>query len=155
MFRVIKKWGHERGLSCAFRQWRADHSHCHYLHGYALAVEVTFGAETLDARNWVIDFGGLKGIEQRLKEMFDHKTIIAHDDPKLDVFHDLHDEGIIDLRITQDVGIEAFASEILHMIKDELKVSIPDGRGRHSNDYVHVERVRVFEHDANCAEYCP
>ena len=45
-----KKYGHERGLSAAFRQWRAD-SHCKFLHGYSLEFEFKFGANELDERN--------------------------------------------------------------------------------------------------------
>ena len=35
MYRSTKTYGNERGLSCAFRQWRAD-SHCNLIHGYSL-----------------------------------------------------------------------------------------------------------------------
>ena len=52
----LKKYGHERGLSAAFRQWRAD-SHCKFLHGYSLEFEFEFGADELDEKNWVVDFG--------------------------------------------------------------------------------------------------
>ena len=38
-----KTYGHEVGLSCAFRQHKAD-SHCAKLHGYALSVKVEFEA---------------------------------------------------------------------------------------------------------------
>ena len=52
-YRVIKTYGNETGLSCAFRQWKAT-SHCSLIHGYALGFEVTFEASELDKRNWVI-----------------------------------------------------------------------------------------------------
>ena len=35
MYRSSKTYGHEIGLSAAFRQWRAQ-SHCRLIHGYAL-----------------------------------------------------------------------------------------------------------------------
>ena len=38
-----------RGLSAAFRQWKAD-SHCKYIHGYALEFEFEFGANELDKK---------------------------------------------------------------------------------------------------------
>ena len=56
-----KKYGHERGLSAAFRQWRAE-SHCRFMHGYSLEFGFVFGAHELDENNWVVDFGGLKGL---------------------------------------------------------------------------------------------
>ena len=68
-----KTYDHNEGLSCAFRQWRAD-SHCNLIHGYALGFEITFEAEELDDRNWVIDFGDLGVLKKWLKEMFDHTT---------------------------------------------------------------------------------
>ena len=38
------------GYSTAFRQWRATHSHCQYIHGYALKFKVWFEGE-LDEKN--------------------------------------------------------------------------------------------------------
>ena len=52
--------------SCAFRQWRADHSHCHYLHGYQLKAKYWFGCKELDNKNWAVDFGGLKDLKEGL-----------------------------------------------------------------------------------------
>src|SRR4051812_23270084 len=54
------------GLSAAFRQHPAD-SHCNQLHGYALEVSACFEADSLDHRNWVIDFGGLKDFKRWLE----------------------------------------------------------------------------------------
>ena len=97
-----KTYDHNEGLSCAFRQWKATHSHCRWIHGYALAVKFTFGAHKLDDRNWVQDFGGLKDIKQWLKQMFDHTLCISEDDPELDKFKDIY----FDLCITNaDVNL--------------------------------------------------
>ena len=38
------------GYSTAFRQWRATHSHCKYIHGYALKFKVWFEGD-LDEKN--------------------------------------------------------------------------------------------------------
>ena len=54
-FLSSKKYGHERGLSAAFRQWRAV-SHCRFMHGYSLEFEFVFGTHQLDENNWVVDF---------------------------------------------------------------------------------------------------
>ena len=45
-FLSSKKYGHERGLSAAFRQWRAV-SHCRFMHGYSLEFEFVFGVLAL------------------------------------------------------------------------------------------------------------
>ena len=60
------------GYSTAFRQWRASHSHCKFVHGYALKFKVTFEGN-LDELNWVCDFGCFKrnGIKEHMKYMFD------------------------------------------------------------------------------------
>ena len=70
-----KKYGHERGLSAAFRQWRAV-SHCRFMHGYSLEFEFVFGTHELDENNWVVDFGSLKNLEAWLRLNFDHKTLV-------------------------------------------------------------------------------
>jgi 6-pyruvoyltetrahydropterin/6-carboxytetrahydropterin synthase len=59
-----KTYGNDRGLSCCFRQWRSTHSHCSLLHGYSIGIKLIFESETLDDRNWVMDFGGLKAFKE-------------------------------------------------------------------------------------------
>ena len=80
-YRVTKTYGNERGLSCAFRQWRAD-SHCNLIHGYSLGFRFVFEAAQLDDRNWVYDFGNLGFVKDFLEDNFDHVLMIASDDPK-------------------------------------------------------------------------
>ena len=64
----------------AYRQWRAD-SHCNLIHGYALSFHFEFETNDLDARNWVVDFGGLKPLKGNLEDWFDHTLLVAQDDP--------------------------------------------------------------------------
>ena len=54
----------------AYRQWRAD-SHCNLIHGYALSFHFEFETDDLDARNWVVDFGGLRPLKDSLEDWFD------------------------------------------------------------------------------------
>ena len=92
--------------SCAFRQPYAQ-SHCKFIHGYRLQAKFWFGCNELDANNWVVDFGGLKGLKQDLEGMFDHTTVVWIKDPELPLFKMLNEKGVIDLRILEDgVGIE-------------------------------------------------
>ena len=98
-----------KGLSCCFRQWRATHSHCRLVHGYALAFKFVFATHELDERNWCFDFGGLKPVRAWLHEMFDHTMIVAEDDPHLASFRGLHEQGLVDLRVLPAVGCEAVA----------------------------------------------
>ena len=143
-YRSTKTYGHEVGLSCAFRQWRAR-SHCNLLHGYALSVRLEFEADELDDRNWVIDFGGLKDVKLFLQSNFDHCTVVAADDPQLPEFRRLDQLGIISLNILPAVGCEAFAA-FIHQHVDDWVHRIEQGR-------VRLVSVEVREHGANSAIY--
>lgn len=147
-FTSTKTYGHEVGLSCAFRQWRASHSHCRYLHGYAISVRLEFEAESLDERNWVVDFGGLKDLKQALQDTFDHKTVVAHDDPQLEWFHRGQEQGLLDMVILDDVGCERFAQHVYHLTSHWLDQHGYSPRCR-------VSLVEVCEHGANSAIYQP
>ena len=144
-FYSTKTYDHNEGLSCAFRQWRASHSHCRLIHGYALAVKFTFGCKKLDDKNWVQDFGGLKAIKSWLKHMFDHTTVVAEDDPERDTFEQLEKKGIIDLRIIPAVGCEKCAEFIYNYVAKIIK---DESQGR-----VWLDSVEVREHGANSAIY--
>ena len=128
--------------SCAFRQPQAD-SHCRFLHGYRLTAKFWFSAKHLDQNNWVVDFGGLKGLKKVLQEQFDHTTCISRTDPKVDVFKKLHEAGVCDLKIMDGVGIEKFA-EYCHTVADNYVDELTDGR-------CNCTKVEVFEHENNSA----
>ena len=137
-----KKYGHERGLSAAFRQWKAD-SHCKYMHGYSLEFEFEFGATLLNEKNWVVDFGGLKELESWLRNNFDHKTLVASDDPELSIFQELNERGIIDMVIVESTGAEMFAKMAMDYSSNLIKSQY--------DDRCWVESVTVREHGANSA----
>ena len=159
-FYSTKTYGNDRGLSCCFRQWRSTHSHCSLLHGYSIGVKIIFECESLDERNWVMDFGGLKEFKNWLEYMFDHTTLIAEDDPHLDKFKALAEigvlnapqySGIMDLRIVPGVGCERFA-ELAYNKLSELLDRDRDN-GTLLNKTVRVKSLEVFEHGANSAIY--
>ena len=112
MYKVSKKFPHSEGLSVCFRQWHATFSHCRFLHGYSLSVEVIFEGHKLDPRNWLVNFGGFGDFKEWLHENFDHTTLIAEDDPELPLFKQLDKAGIIQLKVLPKVGCEAFAEYI-------------------------------------------
>ena len=148
-YRSSKTYGHEIGLSACFRQWRAQ-SHCRFLHGYALLVHLEFEAEELDERNWVVDFGSLKSFKGQLEQTFDHKLLVAADDPMLPELEKLDTLagglGLAQVVVVPDVGCEAFA----RMIYDAAEVWLLD------NGYsprVRMHHVTVREHGANSATY--
>ena len=97
-FISTKTYNHNVGLSCAFRQWKAKESHCQYLHGYSISVRINFKGN-LDDKNWVYDFGDLKDVKKFLQDTFDHKTVIAEDDPELESFKQLDEKKLIQLTL--------------------------------------------------------
>lgn len=147
IFRSSKLYGHELGLSCAFRQWRAE-SHCRFLHGYAMAVKLYFEAADLDAFNWVIDFGGLKDFKAELVALLDHKTLVAADDPEVQRFRDLHAAGVLDMVLVKATGCEALAELVFNMATDWLQQAGHAPR-------VRVASVEILEHGANSAMVIP
>jgi 6-pyruvoyltetrahydropterin/6-carboxytetrahydropterin synthase len=141
------------GYSACFRQWKADGTHCRFLHGYAVSFRVWFEGD-LDHRNWVFDFGGMKrakhNIDYRTPNdyfawLLDHTTIVAEDDPYLPQFKQMDQDGVIQLRVLPSVGCERFAEFLYNKINDFLVVET-DGR-------VRAVKVQVYEHDKNSASY--
>ena len=166
-FYSTKTYGNDRGLSCCFRQWRSTHSHCSLLHGYSIGIKLIFECDTLDDKNWCMDFGGLKEFKDWADYMFDHTLVVAEDDPMLDFFKHMneivdidskdhlsklpHERGALcDLRIVPAVGCEMFAK----MAYDKMAELLASGNMRYPvNPTVRVKSVEVFEHGANSATY--
>ena len=141
------------GYSTCFRQWKAEDTHCKFLHGYAVSFRVWFEGE-LDHRNWVWDFGGMKRAKGNISGMspkayfdylLDHTTIIANDDPYLENFKKMDDDGIIQLRILESTGCERFAEYLYNTINTFLYAET-EGR-------VKATKVEVYEHERNSASY--
>lgn len=130
--------------SCAFRQWRATHSHCSKIHGYELQAKFWFAGPFLDGRNWIIDFGELDELKNKLNSIFDHTLCVAADDPFLEDFKDLHMKGVVDVRIFEaGVGIERVAEVCFNVVTEYLQEKYGNLRW--------VDKVEVFEHDRNSA----
>ena len=161
---VTKTYGHDRGYSCCFRQHRAT-SHCRFLHGYALSFSFTFACDDndVDENGWVIDFGGLKLVKAFLDAHFDHKTILAMDDPELDFirrlainvvpedrmnYYDRQVEPFIDINVLQNgVGCENFAVFVFNQVSSMLQAGVL------GTTYAQLIKVEVREHGSNGATY--
>jgi 6-pyruvoyltetrahydropterin/6-carboxytetrahydropterin synthase len=159
MFRSTKRID---GFSTCFRQWKAEGTHCKFLHGYSVYFKATFEGE-LDFRNWVMDFGFLKrkgyypvGHGNKTQEMtgrdwfsymFDHTTVVAKDDPALAMFEKLDNQGVIQLRVVEQVGCEMFAK----FVYDALSQMVSED----TNGRVKIIEVECFEHETNSAIYRP
>lgn len=146
MWRSTKTYGHDLGLSACFRQWRAN-SHCALLHGYALSFKFVFEAEDLDSRNWVADFGGLKWLKEQLVQTFDHKLVVAHDDPCIEDFRKLAQIGVAEVLVLPGVGCEMFANLAYGYAVRALE------RDANLAPRVRVISCECAEHGANSAIY--
>jgi len=141
------------GYSTVFRQWRAEGTHCQFLHGYGISFKITFEGD-LDERNWVWDFGHAKRSKYLIEGMtpkvwmdylLDHTTLIAEDDPYMDTFKQMDKDGIIQLRILPSTGCERFAEYLYNKLNPWVE---SDSKGE-----VKIIQVEVNEHAKNSAIY--
>lgn len=142
-FRSTKTYTHANGLSTCFRQWRAQ-SHCHFLHGYALEIRIEFEATELDENGWVIDFGSLKPLKAALESFFDHKTLVAQDDPHIEWYREGMRLGTMDIIEIEGMGCEFFTHAVAQLTHRFLLAS---GQW----DRVKIALVEVKEHSGNSA----
>ena len=130
--------------SAAFRQWRSTHSHCQFIHGYNITADITFECDKLDERNWVMDFGGLKDLKKTLEHTFDHKLVVAADDPQLELIKHLDEAGVAEVIVLEcGVGCERFAEFVLKTADTYVDEA--------TNGRVRVQSVQINEHDSNFA----
>ena len=141
------------GFSTVFRQWKAEDTHCRFIHGYGISFKVYFEGE-LDHRNWVWDFGGMKRANTKINDMsakewmnymFDHTTVIAEDDPHLPYFRTMDRERVIQLRVIPATGAQKFAEYIYNKL-NEFVIKETNGR-------VKIAQVEFFENKKNTAIY--
>ena len=141
------------GFSTVFRQWKAETTHCRFVHGYGISFKIYFEGD-LDERNWVWDFGGMKRAKTQIdgkspKEwmdyMFDHTLIVAEDDPFIKAFQQMEEAGVAQVRIIPATGAEKFAEYIYNKLN---KFVDTETEGR-----VRVTKVKFMEHGKNAACY--
>ena len=141
------------GFSTVFRQWKAETTHCRFVHGYGVSFKVYFEGE-LDDRNWVWDFGGMKRAKTQIEGrspkawmdyMFDHTMIIAEDDPMIGAFHQMDAGGVAQVRVIPATGAESFAKYIF----DKLNPFVLE----ETSNRVRVTKVKFMEHGKNAAYY--
>lgn len=145
IYRSTKTYDHNEGLSCCFRQWRAAHSHCQFLHGYALAFRFVFATTTLDENHWCLDFGSLQPLKAWLKQTFDHTVLVAEDDPEMARFQTLARDNLARIQVLPAVGCEATAKFTFEYVTAFVR---EETGGR-----VWLESVEVREHGGNSAIY--
>jgi len=136
-------------ISTGHRQWR-DEGHCKWVHGYGRYVKFTFACNALDDKMWCMDFGDLKWVKKWLEDQWDHRLLLASDDPLLPEFRKLHDLGALNMNVMNVAeghgpGIEASCKFVFDNINPEI-LRITDNR-------VWIHKVEIFEHEFNSAIY--
>ena len=143
--------------SVAIRQWKAQHSHCQLLHGYALKFKVWFASnepdvdKQLDDMNWIVDYGGFKdkpvgnGLKSWMHHMWDHTLLIQKDDPFVDVFEQMGQMGLAKVHLLDKMGAESNAKLVFDHFNDVVSKT---GAGR-----CKVIKVECFENDKNSSIY--
>jgi 6-pyruvoyltetrahydropterin/6-carboxytetrahydropterin synthase len=114
------------GFPCSHRQWRHP-GHCRFVHGYSRSFTFWFRARALDADGFVVDFSALRDLRRRLEQQFDHTFLVNHDDPLLETWRRLHALEAIDLRVMENVSMEATAELVWHWA-NELVQRLHGGR---------------------------
>jgi len=154
-FQSTKVWG---PISTTFFQPGAKHSHCRWIHGYGLKFKATFSCVTLDDRDWVMDFGGLKDFKKHLEVEYDHKLVVRHDDKRAPLLLQMQDADLCRLTWRSRVGCEAFAYHegmwLQQWLNDQPWNNIKHSYGAHESymgNRVNVHSMEVMEHENNSA----
>lgn len=132
----MKKYTSNRLTAC-FRQWRAEGTHCRFIHAYKIWFELKFNTN-IDLFKRYPEFENY--LDSWFEGNFNYKTFVAKDDPKLDFFKQLNDRKVIDLVQLDNVGCERFSEYVLDKINNIL-----DNFGL---DFKCIQ-VETWEHEKN------
>ena len=143
---TFKSTKHFYGFPCTHRQWKAD-SHCKFVHGYSRSFHFEFQSSELTKEMWVMDFGDLKDVKAWLDDMFDHTFLASADDPFLETFKQLDKDGVIQLRVLPNAGMEGTAQYVFDQVNPMIK-KLTDGRAW-------ISRLEVRENEKNSAILIP
>jgi 6-pyruvoyltetrahydropterin/6-carboxytetrahydropterin synthase len=112
------------------------------LHGYSRSFHFTFGAKERDLCGFVVDFGALHWLKDRLDSYFDHTLLLCADDPLLPEFQELEAQGAARIVILPyGVGMEDTAQAIGEWADTELRTKT---KGR-----AWVNTLEVAENEKN------
>jgi len=146
MFTSSKRFG---PITTGHRQWKHD-GHCSHVHGYGRIVEITFKSNELDYRGWVMDFGNLKEVKDWFDEEWDHRVLLAHDDPLLSEFIHIAELGGMDINVLPKEygpGIEQSCKYVYNEVNPIID--------RLTSGAVWISKVKIFEHENNWATFKP
>lgn len=137
---------HFIGYPCTHRQWRAE-GHCKYVHGYSRSFYFEFASHDRTKEGWVVDFGGLKEVKTWLDHWFDHTFLASSDDPFMEQFRELDRQGVIQLRVFENVGMEGTAKFVYDNINPLIQ--------KLTNNRAWITKIEVRENEKNSAIFIP
>ena len=79
--------------------------------------------------------------------MFDHTFLANEDDPYMEKFVQMEKDGIIQLRVMPNIGMEGTAHYVFHKVDEMIK--------KDTNNRAWVTSVEVRENEKNSAIYRP
>jgi 6-pyruvoyltetrahydropterin/6-carboxytetrahydropterin synthase len=128
------------GYSTVFRQWKADGTHCKFLHAYNISFKLQFDIDINNVFKQYPEFK--KYLKDWFKTTFDHKTFIAQDDPYLDKFKQMDKDKIIQLMVLENVGCERFSEFVCGEVNNIIETFGLD---------LNIISVETYEHEKNSA----
>jgi 6-pyruvoyltetrahydropterin/6-carboxytetrahydropterin synthase len=120
--------------------------HCRFIHGHNWSFEFHFKASERDMNGFVVDFGKLTALKNRLKAL-DHSLLISEHDAELSFIKQMADRGLAELVISQyGTSSEHLAEEWCNIANDIL-------RKMGESERVQCIKVIVTEDSKNSAIY--
>lgn len=136
-------------FSAAHRLIKGYQGKCRNLHGHNYVVFVTLAAQTLDAHDFVVDFGDIKRhFEGWIRENWDHSTIISDlDQPLIDfVTNDQQKHYII------PDGKNTTVEVLCEYLYNQLKLLVTHHLD-HAGTEVELIDVEIWETSSSCARF--
>jgi len=135
-----------RDLPAAHRQPNHD-GHCRLVHGHNWGFDITIACDMLDENGFVLDVGKMKSVKARLEELFDHTLLINYEDPLVDNFKIMDQQGLVNLVLVPNCGMEGLAKFVCHDVQRLLEATFGTERG------LQVTEVVCLEDSKNIATY--
>jgi 6-pyruvoyltetrahydropterin/6-carboxytetrahydropterin synthase len=141
-----KTFGGASGFSCCFRDHNDQDSTLGQLHGSVLTFKIMFESDTLDDNGRVLATFNMEDVEEFLDATFGHTTVVAQDDPSMEAFDQLDEDGAIDLVVLPQISLETFCKSVFDYCEHWLKDKRLDER-------VWTHSVECREHEGSSAIY--
>jgi 6-pyruvoyltetrahydropterin/6-carboxytetrahydropterin synthase len=129
-------------LKAAHRQ-HTHKGHCRFIHGENWTFDITFACRELDENGFVIDFGGLGLLREKLYYFFDHTLLLAASDPLV------KDLNFIIFDYAQVRTLESVSAEGLA----EFVFTLAEGIRAETHERVWPLKVMCYEDEKNSATY--